>query len=57
MPECAEACRREHALEALSKRQREQLRHEAWQLCGERFGIDRTVARYRSIYRDLVGVA
>ena len=32
-------------------------RREAWQLCGERFGIERTVARYRSIYRDLIGVA
>lgn len=40
-----------------SPQQRAQLRRQAWQLCGERFGIERTVARYRSIYRDLVGVA
>ena len=40
-----------------SPQQRERLRREAWQLCGERFGIERTVARYRSIYRDLIGVA
>ena len=33
------------------------LRPDIWDEFAERFGIERTVARYRSIYRDLVGVA
>lgn len=34
--------------------QREQLRIAAWQLCGSRFDIDRSAARYQTIYRDLI---
>lgn len=37
--------------------QREQLRRAAWQLCGSRFDIDRSAARYQTIYRDLIGSA